>query len=85
MDISGDLRVFSSSFESLMESPNNLLKEILSETWVTRSLLDSALVGVTITGKARRASSRGLISADGAGWGLSLEGGLLKSWASQPQ
>lgn len=89
MNISGDLRVSSSSSESLMGSPNNLLKEILSETGMSRSLLDSALVGVTITGRARRASaaasSRGLISADGAGWGLSLEGGLLKSWASQPQ
>lgn len=42
MDISGDLRVSSSSSESLMESPNNLLKEILSETGVSRSLLDSA-------------------------------------------
>lgn len=42
MDISGDLRVSSSSSESLMESPNNLLKEILSETGVARSLLDSA-------------------------------------------
>lgn len=42
MDISGDLRVSSSSSESLIESPNNLLKEILSETGVSRSLLDSA-------------------------------------------
>lgn len=56
MNISGDLRVSSSSSESLMGSPNNLLKEILSETGVSRSLLDSALVGVTITGRARRAS-----------------------------
>lgn len=37
MDISGDLRVSSSSSESLMESPNNP-----SETGVSRSLLDSA-------------------------------------------
>lgn len=37
MDISGDLRVSSSSSESLMESPDNL-----SETGVSRSLIDSA-------------------------------------------
>lgn len=73
MDISGDLRVSSSSSESLMESPNNL-----SETGVSRFLLDSALVGVTITGRARRASFRGLISADGAGWGSVFVGRAAK-------
>lgn len=78
MNISGDMRVSSSSSESLMESPNNFLKEILSETGVSRSLLDSALVGVTITGRARRASSRGLISADGAGWGSVFGGRAAK-------
>lgn len=78
MNISGHLRVSSSSSESLMGSPTNLLKEILSETGVSRSLLDSALVGVTITGRARRASSRGLISADGAGWGSVFGGRAAK-------
>lgn len=73
MDISGDLRVSSSS-ESLMESPYNILKEILSETGVSRSLLDSAFVGVTISGRGRRASARTLISAAGLDWG-SVYGG----------
>lgn len=63
-----------------MGSPNNLLKEILSETGVSGSLLDSASVGVTITERARRASSRVLIfggrAAKVLGFSTSVEGGF---------
>lgn len=77
MDFSGDLRVTSSSSESLMESQNNFLKEFLPETGMSRSLLISAFVGVTISGRGGRVSFKGLISAAVAGWG--------QSCAPQPQ
>lgn len=77
IEMSGDLSVSSSS-ESLMVSPNNLLKEILSDTGVSRSLFNSTFVGVTIPGRGRRASSRELVFAAGAGWGSDLGGRAAK-------
>lgn len=73
VDLSGDPRVSSSS----VESQNNFLKDFLPETGVSRSLLISAFVGVTIYGRGGRVSSKGLTSAAGAGWG--------QSCAPQPQ
>lgn len=80
MNIFGDLRVFLFFFELLMGFLNNFLKEILFEIWVFWFLFDFVLVGVMIIGRVRRVFFRGLIFVDGVGWGLFLEGGLLKFW-----